>query len=71
MQHYPTKRRGDLFILYKLEFVGATFGRLSNQNKPDKGHFVGDGVLDVPLQNVISFLWRAVGEGLCPLPLRN
>ena len=36
------------FLMGKLQFVGATFGRLSNQNKPDKGHFVGVGVLDDP-----------------------
>ena len=28
--------------------VGATFGRPSNQNEPDKGHFVGE-ALNVPL----------------------
>ena len=40
-------------VFDKFRFVGATFGRPLNQNKPDKGYFVGDGV--IPLQIAISF----------------
>ena len=38
--------------------VGATFGRPSNQNEPDKGHFVGEGS-QRPAVWFLSLLLRA------------